>query len=83
MKKLFSICLLILCLSLPVFGGHTQSGGYYCTCGYAGCILDPGECGDGNRTAAPKDNTKNEGNDLSGIAAILLVLLLLGYRIGR
>jgi hypothetical protein len=35
MKRLLSVCLLILCLSFPVFGGHTVAGGYgayYCEC---------------------------------------------------
>ncbi len=68
---------------MTAYAGRTLMGGYYCTCGDAGCIYDPGECGDGNRTAAPKGNTKESSNDLSGIAAILLVLVLLGYRIGR
>jgi len=80
MKRLFSICLLMLCLSLPALGGHTQAGGAYCTCGDAGCILDPGECSDHGRIATPKE-LKSDGNNLSGIAAILLLMLILGYRI--
>ena len=42
MKRLLSVCLLMLCLCVPVFAGHTVAGGY-CDCGTPGCICDPGE----------------------------------------
>ena len=34
MKRFLSVCLLMLCLCLPVIGGHTQQGGYgkLCEC---------------------------------------------------
>ena len=32
MKRLLSVCLLILCLSFPVFAGHTTSGFGWCEC---------------------------------------------------
>ena len=32
MKRLVSVCLLMLCLSFPVFGGHVLQGGRYCDC---------------------------------------------------
>ena len=32
MKKLLSVSLLILCLSFPVFGGHTTQGNVFCEC---------------------------------------------------
>ena len=35
MRRFLSVCLLMLCLSFPVFGGHIVSGGYgyyYCEC---------------------------------------------------
>lgn len=44
MKRLFSVCLLILCLSIPVFAGHTVAGGRWCDCSdpgshYQGLVL--------------------------------------------
>ena len=33
MKRLVSVCLLMLCLSFPVFGGHVPQGGYGQLCG--------------------------------------------------
>lgn len=32
MKRLLSICLLILCLSFPALAGHTTQGGFWCNC---------------------------------------------------
>lgn len=32
MKRLFSVCLLILCLSFPVLAGHTLGGMAWCDC---------------------------------------------------
>ena len=32
MKRLLSVCLLMLCLSFPVFGGHVLEGGRWCEC---------------------------------------------------
>ena len=42
MKRLFPVCLLILCLSFPVLAGHTV-GGNWCRCGSIGCFCDEGE----------------------------------------
>jgi hypothetical protein len=32
MKRLLATCMLIFCLSFPVFGGHAQTGGKWCEC---------------------------------------------------
>lgn len=32
MKRLLSVCLLMLCLSFPVVAGHTVGGNFYCDC---------------------------------------------------
>ena len=32
MKRFLSVCLLMLCLSFPVFGGHVLQGVYWCEC---------------------------------------------------
>jgi hypothetical protein len=32
MKRLLSVCLLMLCLTFPVLGGHTMPQGRYCDC---------------------------------------------------
>lgn len=58
MKRLFSVCLLILCLSFPAFAGHTQAGDY----GY--CPGTPVEgvcpyCG-GNLAAVQEDESTNQ-----------------------
>ena len=52
MKRLLSVCLLMLCLSIPILAGHTVAGGW-CDCGAPGCICDPGENGGGNRASVP------------------------------
>lgn len=44
MKRLVSVCLLILCLAFPVLAGHAVSGGRLCDCTdptshYEGLIL--------------------------------------------
>ena len=77
MKRLVSVCLLMLCLSFPAFAGHTMPGGYACTCETAGCIEDyVGECnghGTTQQSATPNDGTAE--------LAIVIVALLLWLRI--
>jgi hypothetical protein len=69
--------------------GHSTTSGYNepCyTCPCNGCVCDAGDvpmqC---NTIVAPqtemKMKPKDGSNDLSGIAAILLVMLIFGYRI--
>jgi len=51
----------MLCLSFPVFAGHTLAGGYACECDMIGCIEDfPGECnghGSNQQSTPPNDGT--------------------------
>ena len=79
MKRVLAVLSLIICLSFPVFAGHTQVGDNYCDCHTAGCVEDyPGECGSGYRpmtthqTNAPSDATAELG--------IVIVALLLWLR---
>ena len=75
MKRLVSVCLLMLCLSLPVFAGHTLPGGYACTCGTAGCIEDyAGEC-DGHGTTQQGATPNNGTTEITIVMAALLLLL--------
>jgi hypothetical protein len=81
MKRLLSVLLLMLCLSFPTFAGHTQTGGYACTCGTPGCIEDyKGEC-DGHR-ATQQSATPNDGtNDGTAELSIFIVALLFWLRL--
>ena len=82
MKRLLSVCVLILCLSLPVFAGHSVIGGRseWCECGsFAECICDPGEEPVGSRASEP---TKPKSNSLGSEAllAVAVLLLMLRYK---
>lgn len=76
MRKLVSLCVLLLCLSLPVFAGHMVIGGW-CDCGAPGCICDPGETPMGNLSSVP---TKPKPNDLGAETLLALAVLLLALR---
>jgi predicted NBD/HSP70 family sugar kinase len=69
----------MLCLSLPVFAGHTVVGGAWCDCGTPGCIEDyPGECGrSGNVATQPSKSPTDSTAELG----ILLVALLFWLRL--
>jgi hypothetical protein len=77
MKRLVSVCLLMLFLSFPVFAGHTVAGGYACSCGTPGCVEDyQGECdghGATQQSSTPSDGTTE--------LAIVIVALLLWLRL--
>ena len=80
MKRLVAVCVLMLTLSFPTFGGHTVVGNAYCTCGTPGCLEDyPGECG---KTLSASTSASTEAPD-SGTAewGIVLVGLLLWLRL--
>ena len=64
------------------FAGHTNPGGYYCTCGQPNCITEPGECGDGNLVTAPKLESEPKSDYSSGILLILVAFLVV-TRINR
>jgi hypothetical protein len=75
MKRLLSVCLLMLCLSFPVFGGHTVSSGYACECRTPGCVEDyAGEC-DG-QVANQQGATPNDDAMVLGIALVALLFWL-------
>lgn len=83
MRKLLSVCLLMLCLSFPVFAGHVVIGGGYCECGGTtpGCICDPGEepGGQMNRSVAD-ESTQGKPVDLGSETLLVLAVLLLVLR---
>ena len=80
MKRLLSGCLLIVCLSIPVFGGHTQVGDW-CQCGsFAGCICDPGEQPLGSKVSDSKKPSQRNATDLGSEAFLILAALLLVLR---
>ena len=75
MKKLAAVCLLILALSFPAFGGHTLADGYACSCNTPGCIEDyPGECGHAGTQQNAPSNLGSES--LLILAAVMLWLRL-------
>ena len=80
MKRLLSVCLLMLCLSFPVFGGHHVGGsfgGYECECdnpqqhGLSGLAIEDG-------TEIKQDSTPNdEVSELDLLIDVLLILIRL------
>ena len=76
MKRLLATLTLILCLSFPALAGHTQLGGYACSCNTAGCVEDyEGECG-GHHT-----NQQGTPSDLGSGTLLILAALLLGLKL--
>jgi hypothetical protein len=74
MKRLVAVLSLIICLSFPVFAGHTQSGNAYCDCPTAGCIEDyPGECGG---LYAATQQSKSPSNAAAELGIVIVALLL-------
>lgn len=74
MKRFLRICLLMLCLSFPVFAGHTIGGNVYCSCGTPGCLEDyPGECG---KTLSASTEAPDRGTAEWGIVFVALLLWL-------
>jgi len=71
MRRLLSTCLLILCVSLPVFAGHTVSGGW-CQNGSPDCAPD----GNGMVFAESTQGTPSDfgSETLFVLAALMLVL---------
>lgn len=83
MKRLGSTCLLILCLSLPVFAGHTAVGGYCAPCDVPGCTCDPGEDPRGGGLAsrmAENEDSQNVPADIGTEALLVLAVFLLVLR---
>ena len=77
MKRLLSVCLLMLCLSLPVFAGHIIVGGHseFCECGgpVPECTCDDGEVPHGQSTQQPP-------TDFGSESLLLLTVLLVALR---
>ena len=79
MKRLLSVCLLMLCLCLPVFAGHNIIGGY-CDCGAPGCICDLGERPLSSRASVSKESNHGKPTDLGSETLLVLAVLLLVLR---
>jgi len=81
MRKLLSVCLLMLCLSIPALAGHNLGGGW-CECGAPGCICDPGEEPPVGQLApgVPDQSSKGTTVDLGSETIFILGLLLLVLR---
>ena len=81
MRKLLSVCLLMLCLSVPALAGHNLAGGR-CECGAPGCICDPGEEPPVGQEApsVPDKSSKDTTVHLGSEALFVLALLLLALR---
>ncbi len=86
MRKLLSVCLLTLCLSIPVFAGHTIAGGYCTPCDDIYCYCDPGEeppRGSASRAVSNKSSQDTPAPTALGAEALLILaalLLVLRYK---
>jgi len=82
MKRLLSVCLLMLCLSIPVFAGHTIAGGYCTPCDNIDCYCDPGEVPPGGLASrgVSKKSSQDAPTDLGSEAFLILAALLLVLR---
>jgi hypothetical protein len=81
MKRLLFVVVLTLCLSFPVFAGHTLPG-EWCECGsFAGCICDPSEQPNGQSNHSVSDDSKQDAPiDLGSETLLVLAVLLLILR---
>lgn len=77
MKRLLFVVVLILCLSFPVFAGHTLPN-EWCECGsFAGCICDPGERPVGQSERSVPDDSKQDAPVSFGSETLLVLAVLL------
>ena len=75
MKKLFGVWLVISCLSLPVFAGHTVAGGAYCSpCDDVSCICDGNET-TRHATSLPGSATTDQSTAPNGGGPEMLLVL--------
>jgi len=80
MRKLLSVCLLMLCLSIPALAGHNLPG-VWCECGASECICDPGEVPPVGQQAprvsdkSSKGTTVDLGSETLFVLGLLLVML--------
>jgi len=67
--------MLVLALAFPTLAGHSQPGGYACTCQTPGCVEDyPGECG--GYAATQQGTTPNDSTAGLGIVIVALLFWL-------
>lgn len=69
MKRLAAVLTLILCLSLPVFAGHTQAGFGWCNCD------NPASHQQGLRIEDEEDSQRIERSELEMYLTSLSILL--------
>ena len=77
MRRLLCVGLLMLCLSFPVFGGHTVSGGYgsyYCECD------NPQQHGLLGLTVENEAGVKQDTAPELGLFLLVLAVLMLRYK---
>jgi hypothetical protein len=80
MKRLLSVCVLILCLSFSASAGHSVIGGW-CECGTPACLCDPGEQPlDAGSRSVPDKSSKKTPSDLGSETLLVLGVLLLMLR---
>jgi len=80
MRKLLSVCLLMFCLSLPIFAGHSVIGSTWCECGAPNCLCDPGEEPIGQLSGHVSDESSQDtpghlGSETLLVLAVLLLVL--------
>ena len=82
MRRLLSVCLLMLCLSIPVFAGHTIGGGYCTPCDGTVCFCDAGEQPPSASRAVSSEPSQETPapTDLGAEAFFILAALLLVLR---
>ena len=73
MKRLAAVCMLICCLSFPVFGGHHQAGDRWCDC-------DNPQHGLSGLTVENEADSKHDSAPELGLFLLVLTMLMLRYR---
>jgi len=79
MRRLIGACLLMLCLSVAVFAGHTLQGGW-CDCGSPGCICEPGETSQSSRASVSNETSQGKPAALGAETLFVLAALFLVLR---
>ena len=82
-KRCFSICVLLLALALPIFGGHTKPSGAYCEpVDNVTCFADGGSGRAAVRSGGEIKDTSSaspQGDMMSGLFVFALALFM-AYR---
>jgi hypothetical protein len=86
-KRCFSICVLLIALALPAFGGHVRVGGVLCEgdCIASRCNMCGAECSDGGMMMA-QGETKDTSSEPPASGSLedglfILALLFMVYRL--